>query len=89
MIFAFLPPYIAHLIWDGCRKKILQFVGLDGKHGCVSKHIILRTNIYEFLQQKITNKCRRIGSKQIYFVCSMTSQVTLIYYLLLNSLVNC
>jgi len=30
-----------------------------------------------------------VGSKQISFVCSMTSQVTFTYYLLLNSLVNC
>jgi len=67
------------------KKKI---VCLDRKHGCVSKHIILKTNIYELLQ-KITNKFRRIGSKQISFVCSMTSQVTFTYYLLLNSLVNC
>jgi len=52
MIFAFLPPYITHLIWDGCRKKFLiQFVALDRKHGCVSKHIILKTNIYELLQK--------------------------------------
>jgi len=29
-----------------------------------------------------------IGSKQISFVCSMTSQVTFTYYLLLNSFVN-
>jgi len=30
--------------------------------------------------KKITNKCRIIiGSKQIYFVCSMTSQVTFTY----------
>jgi len=48
MIFAFLPPYIAHLIWDGCRKK---FVALDRKQGYVSKHIILKTNIYELLQK--------------------------------------
>jgi len=38
--------------------------------------------------KKITNKCRRIGSKLISFVCSMTSQVTFTFYLLLNSLVN-
>jgi len=25
--------------------------------------------------KKITNKCKRIGSKEISFVCSMTSQV--------------
>jgi len=88
MIFAFLPSYIACLIWDGCRKKFEKCVGLDRKHGCVSKHIILKTNIYELLQ-KISNKCRRIGSKQISFVCSMTSQVTFTYYPLLNHLVNC
>jgi len=52
MIFGFLPPYIARLIWDGCRKyNFLKFVGLDRKHGCVSKHIILKTNIYELLQK--------------------------------------
>jgi len=39
--------------------------------------------------KKITNKCKRIGSKQISFVCSMTSQVTFAYNLLLNSPVNC
>jgi len=39
--------------------------------------------------KKITNECRRIGSKQISYVCSMTTQVTFTYYLLLNSLVNC
>jgi len=54
---------------------VLKFVASDRKHGCVSKHIILMTNIYE-LPQKIINKYRRIGSKQIAFVCSMTSQVT-------------
>jgi len=32
--------------------------------------------------KKITNKCSRIGSKQISFVCSMTSQLTFTYYLL-------
>jgi len=39
--------------------------------------------------KKITNKCRRIGSKLISYVYSMISQVTFTYYLLLNSLVNC
>jgi len=39
--------------------------------------------------KKFTNKCRRIGTKQIFFVCSMTLQVTFTFYLLLNSLVNC
>jgi len=39
--------------------------------------------------KKITNKYRRIGSKHICFACSMTSQVTFKYYLLLKSLVNC
>jgi len=39
--------------------------------------------------KKITNKFRSIGSKQFSFVCSVTSQVTFTYYLLLNSLVNC
>jgi len=39
--------------------------------------------------KKITNKFRRIGSKQFSFVCSVTSQVTFTYYLSLNSLVNC
>jgi len=38
--------------------------------------------------KNITNKCKRIGSKQISFGCSMTSQVAFTYYLLLNSLVN-
>jgi len=70
------------------KKIFLKFVGLDRKHGYVSKHIILKTDIYELLQ-KITNKCSRYGSKQISYVCSKTSQVTFTYYLLLNSLVNC
>jgi len=39
--------------------------------------------------KEITNNCGRIGSKLISFVCSMTSQVTFTYYLLLNNLVNC
>jgi len=39
--------------------------------------------------KKITNKCSRIGSTQISFVCSMASQVTFTFYLLINSLVNC
>jgi len=64
------------------EKFFFKFVALNRKHGCVSKHIILKTNIYELLQ-KITNKCRRIGSKQNSFVCSMTSQVTFTFYLLL------
>jgi len=52
MLFAFLPLYIARLIWDGCRKKLKKkFVALDRKHGCVSKHIILETNVYELLQE--------------------------------------
>jgi len=52
MIFVFLLPYIARLIWDGCRKNVLKkFVGLDRKHCCVSKHIILETKTYELLQQ--------------------------------------
>jgi len=71
------------------EKSLKNVLGLDRKHGCVSKHIIiLKTNIYELLQ-KISNKCRRIGSKQISFVCSMTSQVTFTYYPSLNHLVNC
>ena len=50
MIFAFLPPYIACLIWDKCRKILFfKFVASDVKHGCVFKHI-LKTNIYELLQ---------------------------------------
>ena len=73
---------------DAEKKNFFLFIGLDRKHGCVSKHIILKTNIYNFYK-KITNKCRGIGSKQISFVCSMKSQVTFTYYLLLNSLVNC
>jgi len=34
-------------------KKIIffKFVALDRKHGCVSKHIILKTNIYELLKK--------------------------------------
>jgi len=34
---------------DAEKKK--KFVGLDRKHGCVSKHIIPKTNIYELLQK--------------------------------------
>jgi len=39
--------------------------------------------------KEITNNCRRIGSKQISVICSMTSQVAFTFYLLHNSLVNC
>jgi len=31
-------------------EKFFLFVGLDRKHGCVSKYIIIKTNIYELLQ---------------------------------------
>jgi len=34
------------------KKYFKKFVGLDRKHGYVSKHIILKTNIYELLQKK-------------------------------------
>jgi len=52
MIFAFLLPYIAHPIWDGCRKIFLKiFAGLDRRHAYVSKDIILKTNIYQVLQK--------------------------------------
>jgi len=33
------------------KKIFFLFVGLDRKHDCVSKHIILKTNIYELLQK--------------------------------------
>jgi len=77
MIFAFFPPCIARLIWDGCRKYIFfKFVGLDRKHGCVSKHIILKTNIYELLQ-KITNAELALNS----FLCllyDITSDINIL-----------
>jgi len=46
MMFAFLPLCIARQICDGCQKKFFFiFAGLDRVHACVSKHIILKTNI--------------------------------------------
>jgi len=50
--------------------------------------LFLRLTFMNFYK-KITNKCKRIGSKQISFVCPMTTQVTFTFYLLRNSLVNC
>jgi len=52
MIFAFLPPRIAHPIWDGCQKKLFNiFAGLGRRHAYFSKRIFLKTNIYEVLQK--------------------------------------
>jgi len=48
---------------------------------CPNIFLLTFMNFYK----KITNKCKRIGSKQISFVRSMTSQVTFTYYLLLNT----
>jgi len=51
MLFAFLSPYITHPIWDGCQRKFFTiFAGLDRRHAYVSKHIILKTNICEVIQ---------------------------------------
>jgi len=51
------------------------FAALGRRHAYVSKHIILKTNIYE-VYKNITNKCKRVGSKQISFGCSdITSDI--------------
>ena len=52
MIFAFLSPYIARIISDGCRKIFfLIFAGLGRRHANVPKHIILKTKIYEIIKK--------------------------------------
>jgi len=59
--------------------EIFVFAGSDWRHAYVSKHIILKTNIYELLQKyhkqmhykNVTTKCKRVGSKQISFGCFM------------------
>jgi len=89
MIFAFLPPYVAHLIWDGCGKKIFFSLLVQIENMVVFPNILFSRITFINFYKKVTNKCSRIGPKQISFVCSMTSQVTSTYYLLLNSVVNC
>ena len=89
MIFAFLPPYIARLIRDECRKNFFLICWFILKTWLCFQTYYLKTNIYELLQKKSQINAIELAIKQLCFVCSMTSQVTFTYYLLLNSLVNC
>jgi len=46
MIIAFYPLHcLPNLGWMPILFKII-FVGLDGRHAYISKHVILKTNIY-------------------------------------------
>jgi len=70
------------------EKNFFLFLLVSAEDMPMFLNILFPRLTFVMFYHKITNKCKRIGSKQTLFGCSMTSQVTFTYYLLLNSFVN-